>query len=61
MTVEEFISIAENFYGNDEKANARNSPLWLIKTHAEITKKYFQEHPEIAANNITEMELLSLL
>lgn len=61
MTVEELISIAENFYGNDEKANTRNSPLWLIKTHAEITKKYFQEHPEIAANNITEIELLSII
>lgn len=61
MTIEELISISEEFYGNDEKANAKNSPLWLIKKHAEITKKYFQEHPEIAANNITETELLSII
>ena len=61
MTIEELISISEGFYGNDEKANARNSPLWLIKKHAAITKKYFQEHPEIAANNITEIELLSII
>lgn len=61
MTIEELISIAEDFYGNDEKANTRNSPLWLIKTHAGIAKKYFQSHPEIAADNITEIELLSII
>lgn len=61
MTVEELISIAENFYGTDKNANTRNSPLWLIKTHAEITKIYFQKHPEIAVNNITEIELLSII
>lgn len=61
MTIEELLLISEEFYGNDKKTNAKNSPLWLIKTHAEIAKKYYQSHPEIAADNITEIELLSII
>ena len=36
MRIEELIAAAEQYYGNDREANERNSPLWLIKTHAEI-------------------------
>lgn len=61
MTIEELITIAEDFYGNDDEPNTQGSSLGLIKTHAEIAKNYFRLHPEIAADNITEIELLSII
>lgn len=61
MTIEELITIAEDFYGNDNESNTQGSSLWLIKTHAEIAKNYFRLHPEIAADNITEIEFLSII
>jgi len=61
MKIEELISLAEDFYGNDKKANRRDSPLWLLKTHAEIALNNFDKIPEVAQYQLTEVEFLTII
>lgn len=61
MKIKEFISIAEEYYGNDDTANEKYSDLWLIKTHAEIAFKNYNTIPEVALYELTEVELLSII
>lgn len=61
MRIEELIAAAEQYYGNDREANERNSPLWLIKTHAEIALRNYNNIPEVALYELTEVELLCII
>jgi len=61
MKIQELITVAEEFYGNDKKANERYSTLWLLKTHAEIALENFDKIPEVAQYQLTEVEFSAII
>ncbi len=61
MKIEELIALSEEFYGNDEESNKRDSPLWLIKKHAEIALENFDKKPEVAQYQLNEVEFLTIV
>lgn len=61
MKIQELITAAEEFYGNDKKANERYSPLWLLKTHAEIALENLNKIPEVAQYQLTEVEFSTII
>lgn len=61
MKIQEFISIAEEFYGNDKQANEQNSDLWFIKYYAGTALDYYYKKLEVAKYGLTQVELLSII
>ncbi len=62
ITIEELISIAEEVYGNENKANERNAPLWLIKEHVKALNNLISSNKiNTLDDHLSKSEVLSIV